>query len=62
MHISIKFGNNITKMVDKLINKVILEIINNSIGNIRFIFDVNITYKEDIYNAIETITKYCDVF
>lgn len=62
MHISIKFGNSITKMVDKLINKVILEIINNSIGNIRFIFDVNITYKEDIYNAIETITKYCDVF
>ena len=43
-------------------NGSITEVTNHSKGNIRFLVDIEISYKEDINKAIDVITKECKVF
>ena len=43
-------------------NGMISEVTNHSRGNTRFIVDVDITYEEDIDNAINAIKECCDKF
>lgn len=43
-------------------NGSIVEVTNHSKGNIRFLVDIEISYKEDINKAIDVITKECKIF
>lgn len=43
-------------------NGSVVEVTNHSKGNIRFLVDIEISYKEDINKAIDVITKECKVF
>ena len=43
-------------------NGSIVEVTNHSKGNIRFIVDIEISYKEDIDKAINIISKECKIF
>ena len=43
-------------------NGTINQVTNHSRGNIRFIVDVDISYEEDIDNAINVITNVCNKY